>query len=426
MSRRTSRRGALALVILGMTLPGEETLAQEGGTSLPFPGLLKKAEREAGNPLATYAAMLALDEQYRASKVFAGIYPEVRLNYEEFLGLPFAGLQAMSLPALRTEGSKGEKPIPAEYQAQSALVVIARMAQSTRLVIFGEEHHLPQTRSLYEPMLRELWRLGYRYLAAETFTDDVMAKGFEGPRYVSGYYLMDPVYAAAIRTANRLGYQLVAYDTEERGPSGDASFRDRTQAENLEKRIFARDPQAKALILAGRGHAAEMPPPDGWTPMASVLKQRTGFDPFTIYAPTMSARQSREEEDPQYRAATAHGLVAEPTIFVDEKTGRCFGSGNCDAYVFWPRFALENGRPDWMTKSMGRRAVPIPEELLGGQGLRLAQAFLEGEKETMVPIDQVLLQDGAELPALMLPQGSFWVRVIDAMGNVTGPALVDV
>src|SRR5687768_12291916 len=74
----------------------------ESGTSqqetLVFPGLLKKEALEAGNPLAPYAAMIDLEPQYRESKIFAGIYPEIRFNFEEFLGLPFAGVQAMSLP----------------------------------------------------------------------------------------------------------------------------------------------------------------------------------------------------------------------------------------------------------------------------------------------------------------------------------------
>src|SRR5262245_48295248 len=62
--------------------------AQDAGQApvLPFPGLLKRAEREAGNPLATYAEMLRLEARYREPGPFADIYPEVRCNYEEFLG----------------------------------------------------------------------------------------------------------------------------------------------------------------------------------------------------------------------------------------------------------------------------------------------------------------------------------------------------
>jgi len=76
---------------------------------------------------------------------------------------------------------------------------IEREARRTRLVIWGEEHHLPQTRSLYEVLLRTLWRQGYRYLAAETFADELMNADFSYPDLPvrvlssrSGFRLCDP------------------------------------------------------------------------------------------------------------------------------------------------------------------------------------------------------------------------------------------
>ena len=79
-----------------------------------------------------------------------------------------------------------------------------------------------------------------------------MADDFRGPDYSSGYYLMDPVYASAVRTARALGYELVAYEVHERGPADDPSFRDRRQAEHIKERILDRDPDARVLIIAGR------------------------------------------------------------------------------------------------------------------------------------------------------------------------------
>jgi len=63
--------------------------------------MLKRDELQAGNPLATYAAMLELEPQYLKSKIFADFYRQTRFNFEEFMGLPLAGVQAMSLPSLR-------------------------------------------------------------------------------------------------------------------------------------------------------------------------------------------------------------------------------------------------------------------------------------------------------------------------------------
>ena len=393
--------------------------------ALIFPGLLRKEELEAGNPLATYAAMLDLEPQYRKSKLFAGIYPEIRYNFEEFLGFPMAGIHAMSLPMYQKKTSV-ESPIPVSYKPESAVKVIEREAQKTRIVVYGEEHHLPQTRSLYEPLLRGLWRQGYRYLAAEAFEDKVMSTDFRYPDYGSGYYVLDPVFASAIRAAKDLGYKLVAYDTKERGPSGDASFRDRTQAENIKRRTFDLDPEAKVFIIAGRGHASEEAAQDGWTPMAAVLKRLAGINPITLYAPTMSQRLTGEQEDPLYRFATSRGLVKQPTIFVSRAEGRLLGSSSFDAYIFWPRIEVKDGRPNWMARTLGRRRVRIPPQLWSGRGIRLVQAHRDGEPASAVPVDQVIIDEPKDRKVLMLPRGRFWLRTIDRDSKVIAEAYVRV
>ncbi len=71
--------------------------------------------------------------------------------------------------------------IPHSFQPENAVDVIARESEKTRIIIWGEEHHLPQTRCLYEMLLRRLWDRGYRYLAAETFDDQVMRVDFKYP-----------------------------------------------------------------------------------------------------------------------------------------------------------------------------------------------------------------------------------------------------
>src|SRR2546423_8592267 len=394
--------------------------------TLVFPGLLKKEALEAGNPLATYAAMIDLEPQYQQSKLFAGVYPEIRFNFEEFLGLPLAGVQAMSLPMYHRKTPSVETPIPVSYEPENALKVIEREARKTRLVVFGEEHHLPQTRSLYESLLCVLWRQGYRYLAAETFTDKVMRPDFKYPDYQSGFYTRDPVFASAVRVAKDMGYKLIAYDTEERGPSGDASFRDRTQAENIKARTFDLDPRAKVFILAGRGHASEETAQDGWTPMASVLKRLTGIDPLTVYAPSMSQRVTSEEEDPLYRFATSRGLVKQPTIFVSRDGGRLLGSGSFDAYIFWPRIQVVAGRPDWMRQALGRKRAQIPSRLWGEHGMRLVQAFREGDRASAIPVDQVIINEPRDRKVLMLPAGRYWLRTIDRDSKVIAEAHLSV
>jgi hypothetical protein len=395
--------------------------------TLPVPMLLELEQARKGNPLAAYAALIELEKQYQQSSQFAAIYPEIRFMAEEFLGIPDAGLRAMStVEQLRRTFPPGETPLPPGYAAESALRVIEREAARTQIVIFGEEHHLPQTRSLYEPMLKMLWQLGYRYLAAETFTDSVALPGFRYPTFSSGVYLRDPVYASAVRTAVDLGYRLIAYEETQRAPAGDASFRDRRQAENIQARVFANDPRAKVVVLAGRGHASEVTAPDGWTPMASVLKRITGIDPFTIFGIRMGERLTRQEEDPRYRFATAHGLVSQPTIFVDSVTRRTLGDDSFDAFVFWPRTRIVDGRPDWLENVLGRKRVTIPPVLGKSDAMQLIQAFRPGEPDSAIPVDQLLVRDAADQHVLMLPRGDFRVRAIDRTGAVLGESRISV
>ena len=411
---------ALLWVVAALASPAT---GQDGldSAALTFPGLLERERREVGNPLATLAAMRRLESRYLESEVFAKIFPEVLLNYEQFLGDPSAGPRAMQLPGFRTAAADVTPDALEGYEPRSALEVIVREAAQTRIVILGEEHHLPQTRSLYEPLLRRLWDLGYRYLAAETFAESVADADFRGPDYRSGYYLMDPVYASAVRVALELGYRLVPYDTKEQSPTGEVGFRDRRQAGNLVARIFEPDAEAKVLVLAGRGHAAEVPPGDGWNPMAAVLKRETGIDPFTIYAPTMSERLTREEEHPLYRYAVDELGVDRPSIFVSAGADVPFGSGNCDAYIFWPRVTVRGGRPDWLRTTLDRVDVAVPKPLLAGDGLRLVQVFAQGEPASFIPVDQVLLPPAGAPPVLCLPRGDYWVRVVgpqETLGTV--------
>ncbi|MEA2784820.1 MAG: hypothetical protein QOF71_924, partial [Candidatus Eremiobacteraeota bacterium] len=124
-------------------------------------------------------------------------------------------------------------------------------------------------------------------------------------------------------------------------------------------------------------------------------------------------RVTAEEEDPLYRFATSRGLVKQPTIFVSAREGRLLGSSSFDAYIFWPRITVEDGRPDWMREALGRKPALIPPELWVGRGMRLVQAFREGDRASAIPADQVVITAPSDRKVLMLPAGRFWLRTID-------------
>ena len=108
--------------------------------------------------------------------------------------------------------------------------------------------------------------------------------------------------------------------------------------------------------------------------------------------------------------------------------GRLLGSvgGDLDAYVFWPRIKVKDGRPDWMVKELRRKPIKIPRQLLNGSGIRLVQVFKEGEPASAIPIDQVTIDDQSDRKVLMLPKGKFWLRTVDRDSKVIGETTLGV
>jgi hypothetical protein len=329
---------------------------------------------------------------------------------EEFLGLPRAGLEAMQLKSLRQHYENNSDKLPGGYHPVSALKVISKEASKHRIIIWGEEHHLSQSRAIYSAILRELWKKGFRYLAAETFSPDIESANTSYVTYNDGYYLQDVVFADAVRTAKKLGFKLIAYDNKEKE-------RDKRQAELIKEKIFDKDPNAKVFIIAGRGHISEKISSDGWEPMGYCLEKLTGLDAFTIYAPTMSERISPDEEHPAYRDADKQNLLKEICIFVNEKKGSYYGTESMDAYVFFPRVKYISGRPDWLFNILGRKPVTVPKELITSATPLLIQAFPGNDPAKSIPADQVLITAAGDPPSLALEPGIYWLRSIERNGN---------
>jgi hypothetical protein len=423
---------SLLLVTLGNGKPQEKP-------SMPLnPFRLKYEEFKAGNPLAMYAEQLRLEREFFADAALKSSYLQARGTVASYLGDVLSANRDWNLafpppsargPVLTTQ-IDGMHPV-------SALDVITRAADRHRWIMFGEEHLKPQTRSLLIPVLRALKKKGFRYLAAETFNANVaetVRGGF--PTYETGTYTADPVFAAGVREAIRLGYTLIPY--EEIGkptevPKDDPeflqNFREHGQAKHLKERIFDKDPHAKVIVWAGRAHILEVenvnPDKSVWRPMAHEFRKLTGEDPFTVYLATYTEQSERRYERPEYKYATDRGLVKQPVIFAS-RDGKFFGSP-FDVQVFFPRTTLVYGRPDWLVREMGRKVMPLPSNLIKTEGVQLAQAFKQSEPVTAIPLDQCLLLPGEPVPALMLPPGeTYQVRVIDTAGVESGRTTVTV
>lgn len=306
--------------------------------------------------------------------------------------------------------------------AVAAIPEIVRRAKETSIVILDENHLDPRGRAFGLEVARALRPLGYTVLAAEALKRDVedaasrdrMAKlASDGyPRQTSGYYLDDPVFADFIRQSLALGYRPVAYESTRtdyaKDPIEAQGQREQDQADKLIRRAVKQYPGAKILVYVGEHHIAERPiAAEGGkvAMMAERLKRATGIDPLTIDQAGLSPLPMNRPDADLY-AIAAPKAQGQSMVLMRQGKPLVVGllAGSVDLQVVHPAAMQAGGRPDWLT-IMGRKPVPVPQELLPSSGMRLVQAFLVGEEEDAIPLDQVLVGAGSAstAPMLMLP-----------------------
>jgi hypothetical protein len=290
--------------------------------------------------------------------------------------------------------------------AEPALEAIVRAARTRRIVILNEAHYSPRSRAFALQLARELRKDGFNYLACETFSPLAMKDGY--PRVGSGYYSREPVYGQLLREAARDGWRFVPYEDETNQESGEP--RDTEQANNLQKRIFAKDPEAKVLVFVGHRHVSREPDEDGGLWLAAILEQRYPGQTLAIDQTSMVERTRTGVVHPVYHAAVKLAGLQQAFV-LRSSTGEHprFGAyaAGIDIEVFHPPAGKLHGRADWLQTYAGRTPRAIPAALLPKKGRRLLQAFHVGENADAIPADNVLVEAGKPVPRFMLPPGQF-------------------
>lgn len=298
---------------------------------------------------------------------------------------------------------------------RDAIAEIVARAARTRVVILNEDHGLPRDRAFALEVARALRPLGYSVLAAETFwnTDDQapmarLAKdGY--PVHSSGHYTQDPVFGDFVRQSLAMGYRPVAYEQTESGGglsrADSIARREEAQSSNLAK-VLAADPKARMFVYVGHSHVAEEPI-DGYgnakqSWMAALLKAKTGIDPLTIDQTTLG--QSTSGYYGLARRALAAKAPGRSVVMFDGDRPVTVGqyADAVDLQVYHPATRMVKVRPDWLA-AMGRKPMAIPAGFVPQKGERLVQAFVASETDDAIPVDQVLLRAGDDVPSLMVP-----------------------
>jgi hypothetical protein len=209
---------------------------------------------ESGNALAQMEGFQALEAEYAGNDMALDLIRTILAQQV----LPRLGDYA----GAHRYGDLVEGPPPAKgspspsgldgYSPTGALQAIEAAAGSRQVVMINEAHHVPQHRAFTLQLLAALRRKGFTYFAAETLQPDpgLARRGY--PTAETGSYIQEPLYGDLVRTALRLGYQVVPYEAESSGRGIEP--REREQARHLVERIFQKDPKAKVLVHAGYSH----------------------------------------------------------------------------------------------------------------------------------------------------------------------------
>jgi hypothetical protein len=314
--------------------------------------------------------------------------------------------------------------LPPGIKATNAVEYLSAVADTARVLMINERHHASSDRLLTLALLPVLREKGYRYFAAEAFDpadNELNARPY--PTTASGAYIGDPVFAAIVREAIRLGYTLVPYESTGEKEEGDEELtpqqqRDIAQARNLARATVEKDLNARVLVHAGFSHVLETAT-ERFYPMALYFREMTGINPVTIDQTRLSERSDPSREHPAYRACVDAGLLDNGPVVLTAADGTLYSPADFDVdiQVFTPRTHYTHGRPDWMALGGSRRAleVDVPE---GNDRWCMVEARAPGEPPEAIPLDRHEV-NGASSAWLFVPaDGDVVIRIMGADGGV--------
>ncbi len=246
--------------------------------------------------LPAFASVLDLSRKFSDSNKFILAYNEIKnypasdrqdtwlklqmqLTYASFLGTHPDYSELLS--HFERPGEKDSIYSTIENKATWDAQVYDKIVDAARghkIVMFNENHFMPQHRVFVLNLLPRLERLGFNTLALEAlFSDERINEPNAFPTLKEGFYTREQNYGHLIRKAKELGFRFVSYDHYD-----NPKERERSQAENLYNKTFKADPDAKVVVLAGIAHILEKETKRHRKWMAALFKEKYHIDPLTI------------------------------------------------------------------------------------------------------------------------------------------------
>lgn len=368
---------------------GSASITQQRAAVAKSERIMAQAQKR-GNLLSQYLYMREQRER-DPDIAFRLIFNQYLSWFQTWVG-DYAGSRIAFSIAQPPEKNDGAAPMDGGYQQTPALDAIARLAKDRQAIFFNENHNIAQTRTLTVQMLARLRELGYDTFAAETLyhDDETLAKrGY--PNSDTGFYTEEPIYAEMVRTALKLGYRVVAYESESMA-TGDA--REREQARNLYQRAYDKQhPKARLVVNAGFTHIQKSGKYFDGAAMAQHFIKLSGIEPITVEQTVLIPHDVVAGDHPVYRRIAQEVKFDAPIVFRNE-AGALWSlrPQAFDVSVVFPAEAYRRGRPTWATIGDLRSAYSINADLCRDVYPCLVEARYANEGEDAIPADRLVFE----------------------------------
>lgn len=391
-------RRLVCLMAVALSLPGTATLCR-GQSVEQWSAQQQAAEAKTDRIMADVSTHKGLLDQYLAmrsafasdnSRAFRLFFGQYISWYQSFLGSYPAAMDSFSI-AQRAQADDNPSPLNADgYVARPAIDAIPQVAENYRVVLFNEAHNIALTRSLTVRLLSRLHDEGFNYFAAETLVQTDTALTSRGyPTENSGFYTEEPIYAEMVRTALKLGYKVIAYETTTN--TNDSDTREKEQAKNLYTQVFAHDPHARLVINAGYEHIIKSGDYLGGASMAEHLYKLAKLPMLSIDQTTMYPHPSSNDDHPYYTAIIKTLQPNDAIIFVNAAGKPWSLRSNYDISVLFPPSPLVRERPAWLTLGDLRKPYIVSADECHAHYPCLIEARYSAEGDDAIPADRLLL-----------------------------------
>lgn len=413
-------RGAMACaLVLAVTLPAGRAVASPPSSSSTGSDVSRDLFTETAhikNDVERYRylrdAIPQLQQRDRLidQQLLSTVEDELGLYDEAINDFPFDNRVQTPVPL----------PPPSDWQTADAASEIAKLATNRRIVMINEAHHDGHTRELTLALLPLLRAEGFNYFAAEALSHSdtgLMERGY--PISTSGTeYLHEPIYGEIIREAIRLGFVVVAYDSD----AEKLADREMGQANQLYLKVFAKDPKARLFVHAGYAHIDKAPGNlgDDVKPMAMQLKLLSGFDPLTIDQTRWRDIGPMPSTEP-YNQLISQFPVDRPSVLINRQNGSVWTSDPArhDVDVLLPRGGHQR-RPHWLALGGVRETRVVTSDICVRQFPCVVEARYANESDDAIPADRYLFLTENSMNTLYLKPGKYKLRASDREGRTTG------